>query len=55
LNEREKCILNPVTERPNRYQQSGNMHFLTFSCYRRLPYLAPPEARNLCEGALENI
>ncbi len=31
------------------------MHFLTFSCYRRLPYFATPEARNLFESALERI
>jgi putative transposase len=31
------------------------MHFLTFSCYRRLPYLASPEAKNLFEDALERI
>jgi putative transposase len=31
------------------------MHFLTFSCYRRLPYLDTPEARNLFEDALERI
>jgi putative transposase len=31
------------------------MHFLTFSCYRRLPYLAAPGAMNLFEDALERI
>jgi putative transposase len=31
------------------------MHFLTFSCYRRLPYFATPESRNLFEDALERI
>jgi putative transposase len=38
-----------------RYQHTGEMHFLTFSCYRRLPYLAAPESRNLFESALERI
>jgi hypothetical protein len=23
-----------------RYQQAGGMHFITFSCYHRLPYLS---------------
>jgi putative transposase len=38
-----------------RYQQSGEMHFLTFSCWRRLPYLRTPQARDLFESALERI
>ena len=44
-----------MTERLVRYQHCGDMHFLTFSCYRRLPYLATPEAMNLFEDALERI
>ena len=44
-----------MTERLVRYQQSGDNHFLTFSCYHRLPYLGSPEARNLFEDALERI
>jgi putative transposase len=31
------------------------MHFLTFSCYRRLAYLATPKARSLFESAPERI
>jgi len=38
-----------------RYQHCGEMHFLTFSCYRRLPYLGGAEARGLFESALERI
>ena len=38
-----------------RYQHTGEMHFLNFSCYRRLPYLAAPETRGLFESALERI
>jgi putative transposase len=38
-----------------RYQQAGCFHFLTFSCYRRLPDLDTPEARGLFESALERI
>jgi putative transposase len=44
-----------MTERLVQYQHCGDMHFLTFSCYRRLPYLDTPEARNLFEDALERI
>ena len=38
-----------------RYQQTGDFHFLTFSCYRRRAYLDPAEARELFESALERI
>jgi len=36
-----------------RYQQTGQFHFLTFSCYRRRPYLATVAAMELFEDALE--
>jgi putative transposase len=39
----------------HRYQQDGDLHFVTFSCYQRRPYLATPEARDLFESALERI
>ncbi len=38
-----------------RFQQAGEFHFLTFSCYHRLPYLGTVEARDLFESALEKI
>jgi putative transposase len=38
-----------------RIQQTGNFHFLTFSCYRRLPYLKHPAAMNLFEASLEEM
>jgi putative transposase len=38
-----------------RYQKTGEYHFLTFSCYRRRPYLAAASARDLFESALESI
>jgi putative transposase len=38
-----------------RYQQCGCFHFLTFSCYRRLPYLGTEAARSLFECSLETI
>lgn len=38
-----------------RYQQTGDFHFLTFSCYHQLPFLSTPESKNLFESALERI
>lgn len=38
-----------------RYQQSGDFHFLTFSCYQRLPNLRSATARELFESALERV
>ena len=38
-----------------RYQQSGQFHFLTFSCYRRRPYLSTVAAMELFEDALERV
>lgn len=36
-----------------RYQQAGSFHFVTFSCYRRQPYLCSPQSRDLFERSLE--
>src|SRR5258708_10331069 len=36
-----------------RYQQTGDLHFLTFSCYRRQPNLDSPAARTRLEASLE--
>jgi putative transposase len=36
-----------------RYQQTRELHFLTFSCYHRQPLFAKPEARRAFEEALE--
>jgi len=36
-----------------RYQQAGELHFVTFSCYRRLPLLASAQAKRWLEQALE--
>jgi putative transposase len=38
-----------------RYQQAGDLHFITFSCYGRKPYLASPAARELFEASLEKM
>jgi putative transposase len=36
-----------------RYQETGGLHFLTFSCARRRPVLGSAEARDLFLGILE--
>jgi putative transposase len=36
-----------------RYQQSGCFHFVTFSCFHRLPHLGRVEAQSLFERSLE--
>ncbi len=38
-----------------RYQQSGQFHFVTFSCYQRRPNLGSPTARELFERSLETM
>jgi putative transposase len=38
-----------------RYQQTGEFHFLTFSCFHRFQYLGTPWARHLFEDALERV
>lgn len=38
-----------------RYQQTGEFHFLTFSCYRCRPYLTTAAAMDLFEDALERV
>ncbi len=37
-----------------RYQQSGQFHFVTFSCFHRKPLLASTEAKNIVERILEH-
>lgn len=36
-----------------RFQQSRCLHFITFSCYRRQPFLDTPHARHVFEHSLE--
>jgi putative transposase len=36
-----------------RYQQAESLHFITFSCYRRQPFLADPSSKSLVEEILE--
>jgi putative transposase len=38
-----------------RYQQAESLHFITFSCYHRLPYLDTPNSKSTVEALLEQI
>ena len=42
-----------MPSRLKRYQTQGHYHFLTFSCYRRLPYLSDNHSRTVFLNALE--
>src|SRR6202166_1727680 len=37
------------------FQQSGQLHFLTFSCYQRRPNFATPHSRDCFESSLERV
>jgi putative transposase len=41
--------------RLERRQQTGNLHFITFSCHDRNPYLASPSAASVFEHSLESM
>jgi putative transposase len=38
-----------------RYQQTRQLHFVTFSCYQRKPLLAHPQARDVFVHTLETV
>ncbi len=38
-----------------RYQQAGDLHFITFSCYHREPLLGSPSGRRIFELTLERV
>jgi putative transposase len=40
--------------RLERHQQTGNLHFITFSCHNRAPYLNSPKAASVFEHSLES-
>ncbi len=42
-----------MPSRLKRYQQAQDIHFITFSCHQRLPYLAASESKNIVEQQLE--
>jgi putative transposase len=45
----------PMPEDLKRYNGLGHFHFITFSCYRRLPLLQTAHARNIFVDALSTI
>ena len=45
----------PMPSRLKRYQNEGNHRFLTFSCYRRLPYLDNDHSRKVSLDILEVV
>src|ERR1700757_5095403 len=47
--------LTGMTRGLHRYQQAGDLHFITFSCYQRRPYLKCALSRERFEAALERI
>jgi len=44
-----------VSWKLKREQNSGDLHFITFSCHERRPYLATPKSRDLFLDALESV
>ena len=38
-----------------RYQHSGDLHYITFNCYRHLPHLGTPAARDQFDQTLERV
>jgi putative transposase len=38
-----------------RYQKTGDLHFVTFSCHKRRPYLGRPAARDLFLASLDAV
>ena len=38
-----------------RYQNTGQSHFITFTCYHRRPLMTTPSSRRIIESALERI
>ncbi len=48
-------FLIPVTKNLQRFYGDGDLHFVTFSCYRRLPHLGGPKARNTFVNKLRSV
>ena len=53
--ERARCHLNENRGQTGCSPKTGEFHFLTFSCYRRRPYLKSVAAMELFEDALERV
>jgi len=50
-----RYTLTPMARGLVRYQQCGCLHFVTFSCFHRLPHLGTGVGRDLFESTLERI
>src|SRR5260370_9531461 len=37
------------------FQQTGDLHFINFTCHRRAPLLGEPQARDIFELTLERV
>jgi putative transposase len=44
-----------MPQKPKRYQHQHCLHFITFSCYHRLQFLASPQACEVFESELERV
>jgi putative transposase len=44
-----------MTKNLVRHQQTGHLHFVTFSCYQRKPFLNTAKGRDLFERSLERM
>ena len=38
-----------------RYQKAESLHFITFSCFHRFPFLEAPRPKDILEGILEQV
>ncbi|MCC9607712.1 transposase [Blastopirellula sp. JC732] len=47
------CMATPHRKTIHRFDTPGDVHFLTFSCFRRLPLLSRTRTRQYCLDALE--
>jgi putative transposase len=43
-----------MTSGLKRYREAGHLHFVTFSCHKRLPHLGCPSYRDLFESTLQD-
>jgi hypothetical protein len=45
--------IRPIPFGLKRFQQAEALHFITFSCFHRLPYLEQPEPKSTLEAILD--
>lgn len=55
LNSECLCYILPMPNRLHRYYGAGYSHFITTSCYQRLPLLNSPRNRDLFVSVLERV